>query len=251
MAGVQKLKSREAFDLNMNDAETLVSIVNLLDNDRSNRMRAELRSRVGIALKVPKRVHEQLDCIENEQVFITFLPGNAGLKSQLLPERLRPLLRQAIVAGCAAVETYVSDRTMELLGPVLRSPEKPPRLLELTMTVQQYLKVQSYQRKNWGLRDLIEDQVAIKASANPSSIGQLMSMVGIMKFWAAVDTERKASKGSSEKDLDVIRRRRDKIAHTGDRQGRGRAMITIDEVEKDLKTLVDIVDAIDRVTRKQ
>ena len=40
---------------------------------------------------------------------------------------------------------------MELLGPVLRAKEMPPRLLELTMTVQQYLKVQSYERKNWGL----------------------------------------------------------------------------------------------------
>jgi len=234
----------------MSDAETLVSVARLLDNDRTNRMRSELRARVGTALKLPQKEHDKLDCIQNDQVFITFLPGNADLKGQLSKERLRPLLRQAIVAGCAAVETYVSDRTMELLGPVLRSPEKPPRLLELTMTVQQYLKVQAYQRKNWGLRDLIEDQVAIKASANPSSVGQLFSMVGIGKLWGAVDAERKVTKGSSERELDAIRQRRDKIAHTGDRLGRGRAPILIDEVERDLGRLVEIVDAIHRVSRK-
>lgn len=100
MTGVRKPKSREAFDLNMNDAETLVSIVKLLENDRTNRMRAELRGRVGIALRIPKAKHSDLECLENQHVFITFKPGAAQLKASLAQERLRPLLRQAIVAGC-------------------------------------------------------------------------------------------------------------------------------------------------------
>ena len=190
MTGVRKPKSREAFDLNMSDAETLVAIARLLENQRSNRMRAELRTRIGNALRIPKAKHADLECLENSQVFITFKPGSAHLRGGLAQEELRPLLRQAIVAGCAAVETYVADRTMELLGPVLRAKEKPSRLLELTMTVQQYLKVQSYQRPNWGLRDLIEDQVLLKASTAPSSIGMLMSMVGIHRVWTAVDVKR-------------------------------------------------------------
>ena len=175
MTGVRKPKSREAFDLNMNDAETLVSIAKLLENERINRMRAELRTRIGTALRIPRAKHSALECLENQQVFIAFKPGSAHLRGSLTHENLRPLLRQALVAGCAAVETYVADRTMELLGPVLRAKEKPPRLLELTMTVQQYLKVQSYQRQNWGLRDLIEDQVLLRASTSPSSIGMLGS----------------------------------------------------------------------------
>jgi hypothetical protein len=250
MTGVRKPKSREAFDLNMNDAETLVSIAKLLENERTNRMRAELRGRVGIALRIPKAKHSALECLENQQVFITFKPGAAHLKSSLAQERLRPLLRQAIVAGCAAVETYVADRTMEMLGPVLRAKEMPPRLLELTMTVQQYLKVQSYQRKNWGLRDLIEDQVLLKASTSPSSIGMLMSMVGVPKVWVAVNTTRGVAKGASEVALEAITRRRNRIAHSGDRQGRGRALITVGEVERDLTCLVEIVTALDEVTRQ-
>ena len=248
MTGVRKPRSREAFDLNMNDAETLVSIARLLENERINRMRAELRSRIGTALRIPKAKHSALECLENQQVFITFKPGSAHLRGSLTRESLRPLLRQALVAGCAAVETYVADRTMELLGPVLRAKEKPPRLLELTMTVQQYLRVQSYQRKNWGLRDLIEDQVLLKASTSPSSIGMLMSMVGVPKVWAAVDAKRGVAKGSSERALEVITQRRNRIAHSGDRQGRGRALITVGEVERDLTCLVDIVSALDHVT---
>ena len=117
MTGVRKPRSREAFDLNMNDAETLVSIARLLENERINRMRAELRSRIGTALRIPKAKHSALECLENQQVFITFKPGSAHLRGSLTRESLRPLLRQALVAGCAAVETYVADRTMELLGP--------------------------------------------------------------------------------------------------------------------------------------
>ena len=248
MTGVRKPKSREAFDLNMSDAETLVSIAKLLENERINRMRAELRTRIGNALRIPKAKHSTLECLENRQVFITFKPGSAHLRGSLTHENLRPLLRQALVAGCAAVETYVADRTMELLGPVLRAKEKPPRLLELTMTVQQYLKVQSYQRKNWGLRDLVEDQVLLKASTSPSSRGVLMSMVGAPRVWAAVDAKRGVAKGGSEKALETITQRRNRIAHSGDRQGRGRAPITVGEVERDLACLVDIVSALDHVT---
>jgi hypothetical protein len=248
MTGTRKPKSREAFDLNMNDAETLVSIAKLLENERINRMRAELRTRIGTALRIPRAKHSALECLENQQVFIAFKPSSAHLRGSLTHENLRPLLRQALVAGCAAVETYVADRTMELLGPVLRTKEKPPRLLELTMTVQQYLKVQSYQRQNWGLRDLIEDQVLLKASTSPSSVGMLMSMVGVPKVWAAVDAKRGVVKGSSEKALETITQRRNRIAHSGDRQGRGRASIIVAEVERDLACLVDIVSALDQVT---
>ena len=62
----------------------------------------------------------------NQQVFIAFKPGSAQLRGSLIHENLRPLLRQALVAGCAAVETYVADRTMELLGPCFAQKRSPP-----------------------------------------------------------------------------------------------------------------------------
>jgi hypothetical protein len=82
MTGIRKPKSREAFDLNMNDAETLVSITKLLENERINRMRAELRTRIGTALRIPRAKHSALECLENQQVFIAFKPGSAHLRGQ-------------------------------------------------------------------------------------------------------------------------------------------------------------------------
>lgn len=75
-----------------------------------------------------------------------------------------------------------------------------------------------------------------------------MSMVGVPKVWAAVDAKRGVAKGSSETALEVITQRRNRIAHSGDRQGRGRALITVGEVERDLTCLVDIVSSLDHVT---
>lgn len=43
--------------------------------------------------------------------------------------------------------------------------------------------------------------------------------------------------------------RRNLIAHTGDRLGRGRASITVDEVEADLAVIVEIIDALDQITK--
>ena len=98
----------------MGDAHMLVELVKLMRNERINRMRKELRERVGTALAIPKRRWEEFECLENDDVFVTFKPGRQEWRSRLNEESLRPLLRQAIVAACAAVETYVADRVLEL-----------------------------------------------------------------------------------------------------------------------------------------
>ena len=77
-----------------------------------------------------------------------------------------------------------------------------------------------------------------------------MSMVGVPKVWSAVNTKRGVAKGASEVALEAITQRRNRIAHSGDRQGRGRAIITVSEVERDLACLEEIVTALDEVTRK-
>ncbi|TDD31215.1 hypothetical protein E1287_27250 [Actinomadura sp. KC06] len=59
---------------------------------------------------------------------------------------------------------------------------------------------------------------------------------------------RKVSAKTSEDQLDRIVSGRNLIAHTGDRRGRGRANIPITEVEADLAIIVEIIDALDRLT---
>jgi len=251
MANRAKPRAREAFDLNIADAEMLVALAGMLRNQRRYAMRAELRERVGSALKVPKRRWGQMECLENNQVFITFKPGSADLRGRLTDESLRPLLRQAVVAACAAVETFVADRVMELMSDALKATPVPPRLLELSMTVDEYLDIERrYERRAWGLRQIIESEVRRRASPAPSQIGVLFALVDQRLLWKRVDHHRGLAAGSSEPALQRIVDRRNVIAHTGDRKGRGRAAITLDELTRDLTCIAEIVDALDHVTRR-
>jgi len=116
--------------------------------------------------------------------------------------------------------------------------------------VDQYLTIQDiYQKTGWGLRQVIELEVRQKASPAPAQIGQLFALVGEKGLLARVDNRRKVSKGATEAELNKIVARRNLIAHTGDRSGRGRAAITTTEVEADVATLISIINALDQETK--
>lgn len=74
--------------------------------------------------------------------------------------------------------------------------------------------------------------------------------MGEKKLFTRIDARRKVAKDSSTTELDRIVERRNLIAHTGDRQGRGQAAITVAEVEADLALVVSIIDALDEETKR-
>ena len=248
MGNMLKPSARDAFDLNMADAEMLVELGKLLRNRRSRRMRVERRERIGHALGIGQRRWKDLECLENEAIFMTLKPGHGNWRTRLDEAGLRPLLRQALVAACAAVETFCADRVMERYGAAIKAPS--PCLLELRMTLGDYSYItDNFKRPGWGLRQIVELEVRKRASPAPSQIGELFGLIGEKDLMGRVDTLRKVEKGSSTETLERIVTRRNLIAHTGDRKGRGRAAITIPEVEADISYIISIVDALDAVTR--
>lgn len=249
MAGVSKPTARAAFDYNIADAETLVLLAEGLQNKRVRRMRRERRETLGDALGIARRDWDELDCIESRDLFAVFTPRSRLARDAFDETSLRPLLRQALVVGCAALETFVGDRVMELYGNALDFDERPRRLLELPMTVENWLWIdESYKRKRWGLREVVEWEVRRIASPSPGQIGIAFGIVGQKKLWQRVDKRRRVDGGESERVLNRVYERRNQIAHGGDRVGRGRATISAAEVNGDLECMVDIVDAIDVVT---
>jgi hypothetical protein len=251
MGAPRKMPARDAFNLNMRDAEMLVELAKLLSNQRVRSMRRELRERLGNALSLPQKHWDDLECLENERVFVTFKPGHAAWRERLDEPNLRPLLRQALVAACAAVETFCADRVMELYPAAMKQDPLPSRLLELSLTVEDYLTIEKkYKRKAVGLRQVIELEVRQRASPAPAQIGQLFSLVGRSQLFPEIDKIRKVAKKASATELDRIVQRRNLIAHTGDRSGRGRATIAVAEVEADLAIIVEIIDAIDQLTKR-
>lgn len=246
MAGRRKLTPIEAFELNMSDAHQLVKLVEGFTNQRSRRMRAELRARIGVALRVPERRRAELDCIESADVFLTFLPGSQLARGDF--EDPRPLLRQSLVAACAAVETYVGDKVMQQVGPLLRSETTlTPRLRDLQLRLSDWMHIEHrYQRKRWGLRELVvEPYVRDNCSTAPNKVGVMLSLVGLDEWARKVDGQRRVQRGETVECLQRITDRRNRIAHQGDRVGRGRAALDVVEVKDDLAALESIVHAIE------
>jgi hypothetical protein len=248
VAGTKKLSPIEAFELNMADAHQLVKLVEGFTNQRSRRMRSELRQRVGDALRIQERLRSELDCLESDDVFVTFLPGSSLSRGDFADSR--PLLRQSLVAACAAVETYLGDKVMQQVGPLLKSETSlTPRLSMLSLSLGDWMYIEhGYQRKRWGLREIVvEPFVRENSSTAPSKVGAMLSLVGVDGWAKQLDTHRKVKGGDTVAVLERITARRNRIAHEGDRVGRGRAALTVDEVKTDLVSLKSIVDAIEAV----
>lgn len=238
----------EVFQANMNDADLLLRLADGTRNDRLRRARTEMRSRVGHALRIPASRQPDIDCVESADLFIVLKPDTRLQRADF--EDLRPLLRQALVAGCAATETFMNDLVMDHLGAALRrnAPDSP-RLQEIPMTVGQWREIETrYTRRGRGLRELVlKDFVAKYAGTSPTKVGGLMSLLGIQGWSKKIDKQRKSPKGSTEQFLTEVTERRNRIAHAGDRVGQGRAHITAAEVRPALDGLQSIVEAAESV----
>lgn len=249
MAGVRKLSALEAFELNIEDAHGLVQLAVVLRNGRARRMRREKRESLGSALSIPKKHWDGLDCVESGDVFVVLKPDSEVVREQFAEKQLEPLLRQAIVAAAAALETYVVDRVMELLSSALDRDELPRRLGEVPMSVRQHLViVEDYQRKRWGVRPIVQQYVQDLASPSPSQIGKAFGVVGQDNLLRRLDKERRVVGGATARSLEDFCERRNRIAHSGDRSGRGRAAISVTEVGEHLDCVQSVVEALDRIT---
>ena len=242
----KKLTPYEAFQGNMQDAEALLGYALAFRNRRTRGMRQELRTRVGQALKVPVSRQDELDCLESDDVFVVFKPGGKLGRNQFTD--LQPLLRQSLVAGCAALETYVADKVMEYVGDALKAKEVPARMKDISLTVGHWIEIErGYKRRRWGIRPIVKEYIEQTSSTAPSSIGILMSTIGVKDWSKKVDDARKVAGTTTVRELDEITKRRNRIAHAADRQGRGRAPARAVEVDQQLMTIREVVEAFERV----
>ena len=246
------MKPLEAFEANIADAHQLVSLAEGLTNQRTRRMRTELRAKVGTALGISERDRGDLDCLESSDAFVVFLPGARLGRSDL--DDLRPLLRQALVAACAAAETYVHDKVMEKVGSLLRSSHAASsRLKELPLTLGTWLEIEErYEKKRWGLREhVVQPYVREHASTAPNKVGIMLSIIGVTDWAKKLDGLREVTRGGTVGFLGRVTERRNRIAHQGDRVGRGRAHLTVEEVRRDISELESVVHAIETLAASQ
>lgn len=104
-----------------------------------------------------------------------------------------------------------------------------------------------YERRGWGHRQLVRDYLISQSSSSPSQIGKVFSTVGRSDVLKRVDSHRQVRKGTSYQQLEELTERRNKIAHAGDRSGRGHTQIDVVDVTTHLANAKSIVESLDAV----
>lgn len=238
-------KPIEVFEANISDARRLIAFAQALENGR-RWTRVERRQAVGDALGIAKKHQRDLACVESADVFVVIKPGSSVLVQHFTEQELRPLLRQAVVAISAAVESYVAEKASSYISQALDS--RPDRLKDVLVSLDHVIEIEErYERRRWGHRALLEEHIEREASPAPSQIGIVFSTVGQRDVLKNVDKARGATSGTSARQLQALYDRRNKIAHTGDRTQSGRAALSLGDVEEFFAHAVDVVHAMERV----
>lgn len=249
MPRTSKIPPLQAFHDSIDDAMALVEYASAFRNKRSRGMRTEMKSRIGEALRLNSRQRDGLDCIESDSLFVIFLDSRKLGRARFRDPR--PLLRQAIVAACAALESYVADKAIERLGSALKSDPQPKRIREISLTVGQWIDIEArYSRRLWGVRKIVEDVIRQQASTAPSRIGEVLGMIGINGWARKIDGLRKVRGGTTVTQLDQLTTRRNRIAHAADRLGSGRASINIKDADAYIDQVQSIVVAMESLLKQ-
>ena len=245
MARPRKPTPIEVFETNIADAERLLSLARALDNKRLRRMRRELREGFGSAMRLSKRDQDRLDCVESEDLFVIIKPSGALGRGDFTEQELRPLLRQAIVSVAAATESYVAEKASSYVGDALDGA--PDKLRGVRVTLGEVFDIeQTLTRRRFGWRRILQERIERDAGSAPNKIDTVFSLVGKQVPWGKIDDRRHVRRGESRKQMEALTKRRNRIAHTGDRVGSKRAVITLREAENHLTSAKAMVEALER-----
>ncbi len=244
MSRPRKPHPLRVFEENLEDAERLIVLSRVLLNGRKKRMRRELRQTFGAAMRLPQRERAYLDCVESDDGFVILKPKAVVTRDDFTASALQPLLRLAIVAICAAVESYVAEKACLFISAALDNP--PARLAAIPLTMGQVLSIErAFRRRRWGYREVVIGHINELASPDPDSIGRAFSSVGKKVSWPAIDQQRQVMSGTSREQLSALYKRRNRIAHAGDRQGTQKALLSHPETVEYYVNAKAIVEALD------
>ena len=234
----------EVFEEHLADAEALLKFARGLRTGRLKRMRVERREAFRQIWRMSAKDAEHLDRAESSHLHVVIKPGSPFSRDDFTEEALRPLLRQAIVAISAALETWVADRAAVYVGEAIRTP--PSKLSHVNMDLKSVLEIEAgYKRRGWGYREVLVNHLREQASPSQFKVAHVFSLVGRKISWPAIDNARRVEKGTTVAELDALYARRNQIAHSADRVGRSRRTITPDEIEAWIDSARSIVTAID------
>ena len=209
-----------AYDLatqNFLVAEHLLQLHELFRELKEQDAAEPLRLAVCQSLSLPEQ--SILRHARNDQVVLV-AKASAPIPHSLLVENgLDFLLRQAVVVGCTALESFFWDALRENVATIVRARKRgaDESLRNITLTLDDFLSLQSYDDPDARLQQIILKNFARGTLYDPSSIERIASVLTVVKFWPSVAHKTGLPEGDIRRQLGELINRRNQIAHRADR----------------------------------
>jgi hypothetical protein len=211
-----------AYDLaiqNFSVAEHLLQLHELFRGLKEVTLDEPLRLAVCTCLDIPEK--SVLRHARNDQVVLVAKATAPIPPSLLVEDGINFLLRQAVVVGCTALESFFWDALRENVLTIVRARKRgaDESLRKLTLSLDDYLSLEGWEDPDERLKQVILKNFERGTLYDASSIEKITKVLTVRDFWAQVA----AKTGNPDRDIkrhigEIIQRRND-IAHRADRPG--------------------------------
>ncbi len=259
MIPITTLSPRQAFEDNLRPAVLLLRVYRLLDSNDNILTEGELLDALREIIRAT--VDEDLMLIYNE-LFLGLVRERAQLpRSTLRQATLCHLLRQAVVASCTALETYLPALLRANLPVMIRArgrdfvPRSDQTLQEyfadLTFSLDETLRLLDDENAPEYISSKIMGLANFKYLSSRRGIYVVGRLLGLSKPWDEIAEHLNRDKRELMKTLDDTVRRRNDIVHRADRPqtdpGGEAQVITFAWTQQAVDTIKHICLALDEL----
>lgn len=151
--------------------------------------------------------------IKSAEDCLALFDGMATLKTSL---QIAWVLRAGVVFVVSALDTYFHDKIKYRVGKYSLE-NLPPALARFEIPVGDLTKWESAERKGNVLRNWVTEALSVRPLQKRDAIAEALKLAGILDLWPTIEPN-KTRRDEMLSRLDALVRRRNQIAHEGDRQ---------------------------------
>ena len=256
------MKAKTAFDAAITRGEHLLTLYDLLGDQRKRSVREDWASKFRKFMKWKQ--NEKIIRVDGDGCIVILRESANISREHFKHDYLSELLRFSLVAAVSAMDRYFHDAVVERSWSLLGRKEEniPKELLKLEIPVLEAkralsrLKGDNRSRPGNLVKKAIQDKLHAKFTfQNPDNVLKAARMLGVEDFWSKVATNMPGvPKGNNlQNRLKQITLRRNQIVHEADLERKTRQTrlslreVSSRESKKSVKWIKEFVQAVDKV----
>ncbi len=177
------------FNQNFAVAESLLQLYGLLEGLTKSDLHADIRLALCRCLEIPPA--EAFHLARNDRLYVISRVAAPMPEAILRSDGLDFLLRQAVVVACSALDSYFNDVLRDNILTVVRARKRRAHeaLRKLTLTLEDYLSLESYEDEDFRLQQIILKNFERRALSNSNGISEIGAILTVADFWGELGKE--------------------------------------------------------------